>query len=528
MRRSTNNLLGNHINIKNGRWTAPDASIGGNCDSFYEYLAKNAILFGNEEHRMMFLTAYTSIMKYLFQSPWYISVNMDTKQVTNANFESLQAFWPGVQVLIGDIDMAVRTMHAFHGIWRKYDAVPESYDLLRKTISSKRNQYPLRPEMAESLYYLYGATKNPIWLQYGKEMIDSIEKYAKVDCGIAAVEDVVTKELRDHMDSFFLSETCKYLYLLFTPNDPIISKGNYVFNTEGHPFPIRYEWFDKTYDGYGMCPKITYFSTDNLSSKFNIKDYFKIDNNDNDIKSANDKDLFDYSITYSVATISLIEPLYSNSNLEELVFFSNFGPKSIDESLNVILKYTEPFDACSDIITEFNENEYAFVTRGDCSFVEKVKYCQDAGASGVIVMNNDESENGITISMSGDDDSIEIPSFIISNSFGSQLIDLFDEETIIILNIEQQESQQIAAEPIIIDLSEFDLESDPTLAIQHLQAVIASMGLENDELTNTLENLLLNNFISEEDEDMIELDVGLQGSPKLVGKHFEGCINGKC
>ena len=45
-----------------------------------------------------------------------------------------------------------------------------------------------------------------------------------------------TKTLEDHMHSFFLAETCKYLHLLF---DPSFMRGrNVVFSTEGHPFPV--------------------------------------------------------------------------------------------------------------------------------------------------------------------------------------------------------------------------------------------------------------------------------------------------
>ncbi|CAG0897121.1 unnamed protein product [Cyprideis torosa] len=44
----------------------------------------------------------------------------------------------------------------------------------------------------------------------------------------------------NNMDSFFLSETLKYLYLLLTENpDSIIDIGKWVFNTEAHPLPRR-------------------------------------------------------------------------------------------------------------------------------------------------------------------------------------------------------------------------------------------------------------------------------------------------
>lgn len=40
------------------------------------------------------------------------------------------------------------------------------------------------------------------------------------------------------MESFFLGETLKYLYLLFSEDPSLISLDRYVFNTEAHPLPI--------------------------------------------------------------------------------------------------------------------------------------------------------------------------------------------------------------------------------------------------------------------------------------------------
>ena len=40
------------------------------------------------------------------------------------------------------------------------------------------------------------------------------------------------------MESFFLSETLKYLYLLFDPEDAVYEHGKYVFTTEAHPLPL--------------------------------------------------------------------------------------------------------------------------------------------------------------------------------------------------------------------------------------------------------------------------------------------------
>lgn len=51
---------------------------------------------------------------------WYLDVNMNSGTVSLPWFTSLAGFWPGLQVLYGDIAAAENTMHAFQQIWRRY------------------------------------------------------------------------------------------------------------------------------------------------------------------------------------------------------------------------------------------------------------------------------------------------------------------------------------------------------------------------------------------------------------------------
>ena len=62
-------------------------------------------------------------------------------------------------------------------------------------------------------------------------------QYAKVENGFSGLEDVdhLPVEHNNRMESFFLAETLKYLYLLFSPTS-LISLDEFVFNTEAHPF----------------------------------------------------------------------------------------------------------------------------------------------------------------------------------------------------------------------------------------------------------------------------------------------------
>jgi hypothetical protein len=73
------------------------------------------------------------------------------------------------------------------------------------------------------------------WLVAGTLFLESIENNARTSCGYAAVADVSSMELDDVMPSFFLSETCKYLYLLFDEGNFVHSR-DYIFSTEAHLF----------------------------------------------------------------------------------------------------------------------------------------------------------------------------------------------------------------------------------------------------------------------------------------------------
>jgi hypothetical protein len=73
----------------------------------------------------------------------------------------------------------------------------------------------------------------------GRTYADSLEKYCRTNLGFAALMNVETKQQRDDMESFFLAETLKYLYLLYAPKSTL-DLGKVVFNTEAHP--IQRTW----------------------------------------------------------------------------------------------------------------------------------------------------------------------------------------------------------------------------------------------------------------------------------------------
>jgi mannosidase alpha-like ER degradation enhancer 2 len=95
--------------------------------------------------------------------------------------------------------------------------------------------YQLRPEIIESAYYLWRATHDPRYREMGRVFFDALVKYCRTDNGYTTLKSVVTKEKGDLQHSFFLAESLKYLYLLFSPDRDL---G--VFNTEAHPLkPVK-------------------------------------------------------------------------------------------------------------------------------------------------------------------------------------------------------------------------------------------------------------------------------------------------
>ncbi|CAG2103446.1 unnamed protein product [Medioppia subpectinata] len=254
--RSSIGLVGNHINVDDGKWTATESGIGGGVDSYFEYLVKGAMLLQMPQLMDIFYENYRAINKYIKKEDWYVWVSMTSGAPTMPIFQSLEAFWPGVLTLIGDVDQAKKTIYNYHQIWKQYGFHPEFYDIPNAKLNSKRDGYPLRPEFVESVLYLYRATKDPHLLQIGADVIDSIESSTKTECGFATVKNVGDHTIEDRMESFFLAETLKYLYLLFDESnfvhndgstgyvidrngsECVVDSGGYVFNTEAHLIDI--------------------------------------------------------------------------------------------------------------------------------------------------------------------------------------------------------------------------------------------------------------------------------------------------
>ncbi len=235
-RRSKAGLVGDEIDVESGQWTSRATHVGGGIDSYYEYLLKSARLLGDRECAAMWRTSIRAVNRHLADQArsgfWYGEGDMQSGKLTKPDFGALQAFFPAVLALGGDVRRASRLEASCLKMWQLAGIEPEELDYRKMTIVDAR--YALRPEIVESAYYLRHYTGEERYIEMGRTFFQSLVRYCRTDAGYTTLENVVTKEKGDLMPSYFLAETLKYLYLLFAPDDAL-DFDHVTFNTEAHP-----------------------------------------------------------------------------------------------------------------------------------------------------------------------------------------------------------------------------------------------------------------------------------------------------
>ena len=241
-RRSKLDLVGSSIDVRSGEWTDRESHVSGGIDSYYEYLWKCWRLFGDEDCLAMWKTSVAAIHAHLADEVegalWYGYADMDSGKRTHTTWGALDAFFPALLALSGDVPRAARLQDSSYRMWRINGIEPEVYDYRSGAIPYPG--YALRPEIVESAYYLSHYTRDPKYLAMGRTMFRDFVKHCRTDAGYAALANVVTKQKKDRMESFVFAETFKYYYLLFAPR--ALDFDAVTFNTEAHP--LRATWRD--------------------------------------------------------------------------------------------------------------------------------------------------------------------------------------------------------------------------------------------------------------------------------------------
>lgn len=242
-------------------------TLGARGDSYYEYLLKQWLqtgktidylrndyllgIAGTQKH----LVKHTAVNKYLFIAE-LVGANKEIKP----KMDHLTCY------LGGTLALGVR-----HGMPSEHNALAEElvktcyqtyaiqptllapeityFNIQKMEGENQMDMYVktndahnlLRPELIESLFYMWYFTGNKTYQDWGWQIFQAFENYTKVEGGytsIGNVRNIQHTRQQDMTESFWFAETLKYLYLLFDDTRQLIDLDRWVFNSEGHPLPI--------------------------------------------------------------------------------------------------------------------------------------------------------------------------------------------------------------------------------------------------------------------------------------------------
>ncbi|XP_037823938.1 mannosyl-oligosaccharide alpha-1,2-mannosidase IA, partial [Lucilia sericata] len=253
-------LYPNFLNPKTGKWGQLHMSLGALGDSFYEYLLKAWLQSGqtDEEARQMFDEAMVAIIdKMVRTSPNGLTYVSDLKfDRLEHKMDHLACFSGGLFALGANTRQNEHTekfMNIGKGITNTCHESyirsttrlgPEAFRFSEaaeaRALKSNEKYYILRPETVESYFVLWRLTHDQKYREWGWDAVQALEQHCRTPHGYSGIKNVYQEvpQKDDVQQSFFLAETLKYLYLLFS-DDSLIPLDEWVFNTEAHPLPIK-------------------------------------------------------------------------------------------------------------------------------------------------------------------------------------------------------------------------------------------------------------------------------------------------
>ncbi|XP_012891194.1 PREDICTED: mannosyl-oligosaccharide 1,2-alpha-mannosidase IC [Dipodomys ordii] len=254
-------LYPNFLSPVSGNWVQHHVSVGGLGDSFYEYLIKSWLMSAKTdmEAKNMYYEALEAIETYLLNvSPGGLTYIAEWRGGILDHKMGHLACFSGGMISLGAEDakeekrayyqeLAAQITRTCHESYARSDTKlgPEAFwfNSGREAVATQLSEsyYILRPEVVESYMYLWRQTHDPIYREWGWEVVMALEKYCRTEGGFSGIQDVYSSNPNhdNKQQSFFLAETLKYLYLLFSEDD-MLSLEDWVFNTEAHPLPVNH------------------------------------------------------------------------------------------------------------------------------------------------------------------------------------------------------------------------------------------------------------------------------------------------
>ncbi|XP_041106963.1 mannosyl-oligosaccharide 1,2-alpha-mannosidase IA-like isoform X1 [Polyodon spathula] len=252
-------LYPNYLNPNSGQWGQHHVSVGGLGDSFYEYLLKAWLMSDktDDEGKKMYYDSIQAIESHLIRKSrgGFTYIAEWKGGLLEHKMGHLTCFAGGMFALGADgapdektghqMELAAEIARTCHESYSRTTLKlgPEAFrfDGGVEAIATRQNEkyFILRPEVIETYMYMWRFTHDPKYRQWGWEAVQALEQYCKVNGGYSGIRDVYASHPShdDVQQSFFLAETLKYLYLLFSEDDHLPFE-HWVFNTEAHPLPV--------------------------------------------------------------------------------------------------------------------------------------------------------------------------------------------------------------------------------------------------------------------------------------------------
>ncbi|ELR52140.1 Mannosyl-oligosaccharide 1,2-alpha-mannosidase IA, partial [Bos mutus] len=252
-------LYPNYLNPNSGQWAQYHVSVGGLGDSFYEYLLKAWLMSDKTDlqAKKMYFDAIKAIETHLIRkSRNGLTYIAEWKGgLLEHKMGHLTCFAGGMFALGADDAPEGMTQHylqlgaeiartcheSYNRTFVKLGPEAFRFDGGVEAIATRQNEkyYILRPEVVETYMYMWRLTHDPKYRKWAWEAVEALEKHCRVKGGYSGLRDVYfTKESYDDVQqSFFLAETLKYLYLIFSDDD-LLPLEHWIFNTEAHLLPV--------------------------------------------------------------------------------------------------------------------------------------------------------------------------------------------------------------------------------------------------------------------------------------------------
>lgn len=239
-------LLSSFVSVSNGAMVSTKGSWGSLSDSFYEYLLKSYIYDQKtyapylDRWKLAADSTIQTIASHPYGRPDEVFLPYWEGQTRFNAMDSLSWFAGGSYILGGTvtrnqtlIDFGLMIANTGGNMYNSTasglgpefvhwtsdcgDAWGIGHCDGSDSVRPSDRSFKLRPEVLETWYYAYRATKDPKYREWAWAMFMSIERVCKTEHGYSAISDVTKPdggEKLDQQESFIFAEVFKYIYLM--------------------------------------------------------------------------------------------------------------------------------------------------------------------------------------------------------------------------------------------------------------------------------------------------------------------------